>query len=237
MKRKLSKVVGLMSFALLLSGCLNNLDGQDQEVELGPDEVVVQTTANQLSNEYYRSVILDNRYQLSASASADNSLSSAGNIFAFEEGLLRISQDIFPTDQYYMQEGQLIDGDTLTSWVSRESEGNPEGLNPALPVSGTQEEATEEAREYFLNTFSKGVVPENVPEVLVNEWSEDGIREVLIRAAGISSKSEFNRLLAQGGLSANGEKITRLEQCGPRDVVKVGRKQFYRLIPRQVQAS
>lgn len=145
MKRKLSKVVGLMSFALLLSGCLNNLDGQDQEVELGPDEVVVQTTANQLSNEYYRSVILDNRYQLSASASADNSLSSAGNIFAFEEGLLRISQDIFPTDQYYMQEGQLIDGDTLTSWVSRESEGNPEGLNPALPVSGTQEEATEEA--------------------------------------------------------------------------------------------
>ena len=86
MKRKLSKVVGLMSFAFLLSGCLNNLDGKDQEVELGPDEVVVQTTANQLSNEYYRSVILDNRYQLSASASADNSLSSAGNIFAFEEG-------------------------------------------------------------------------------------------------------------------------------------------------------
>lgn len=144
MKRKVSKVVGLMSFTLLLSGCLTNLDGQDKDKALGPDEVVVQTTANQLSNEYYRSVILDNRYQMSASASADTSLTSAGNIFAFEEGLLRISQDIFPTDQYYMQEGQLIDGDTLTSWISRESETNPEGLNPALPVSGTQEEATEE---------------------------------------------------------------------------------------------
>lgn len=125
--------------------------------------------------------------------------------------------------------------------VRLEKGANPrdEKLKLAGIITGlyNTEEATEEAREYFLNTFSKGVVPENVPEVLVNEWSEDGIREVLIRAAGISSKSEFNRLLAQGGLSANGEKITRLEQCGPRDVVKVGRKQFYRLIARQVQAS
>ena len=144
MKNKLSKLFSLAAVALLLSGCLNNLEGQNETVELGPDEVVVQTTANQLSNEYYRSVILDNRYQLSASASADTSLSSSGNSFAFEEGLLRISQDIFPTDQYYMQEGQLIDGDTLTNWVSRESETNPEGLNPALPVTSTQEETTTE---------------------------------------------------------------------------------------------
>ena len=144
MKNKLSKLFSLAAVALLLSGYLNNLEGQNETVELGPDEVVVQTTANQLSNEYYRSVILDNRYQLSASASADTSLSSSGNSFAFEEGLLRISQDIFPTDQYYMQEGQLIDGDTLTNWVSRESETNPEGLNPALPVTSTQEETTTE---------------------------------------------------------------------------------------------
>ncbi len=162
MKRKLSKVVGMMSITLLLSGCLNNLDGQGQEVELGPDEVVVQTTANQLSNEYYRSVILDNRYQLSASASASNSLSSAGNIFAFEEGLLRISQDIFPTDQYFMQEGQLINGDTLTSWVSRESEKNPEGLNPALPLTDSQENTTD----------AESVDPSDDPEA-VDETAEE----------------------------------------------------------------
>lgn len=165
MKRKLSKVVGLMSFTLLLSGCLTNLDGQDKDKALRPDEVVVQTTANQLSNEYYRSVILDNRYQMSASASANASLTSAGNIFAFEEGLLRISQDIFPTDQYYMQEGQLIDGDTLTSWISRESETNPEGLNPALPVSGTQEETTEE---------SESIDPSDDPET-----TDESIEEIV----------------------------------------------------------
>lgn len=98
-------------------------------------------------------------------------------------------------------------------------------------------EATSEAREFFLETFSKGIIPENVPEVVVSDWSEEGIREVLILAAGIKSKSDFNRLLDQGGISSNGEKITSLEECRLRDVIKVGRKQFFRLIAQETKAS
>lgn len=150
------KKLSFIPFMLILSGCLSNLEVQESDQqELGPDEVVVQVTSNQLSSDYYRAVISDNRYQLSASASAYDKLNSSGNIFAFEEGLMRISQDVFPTDQYSLQEGQLIDSETMTSWVSRESETNPEGLNPALPQSEAEE---------LLETAEESIDPADNPE-------------------------------------------------------------------------
>lgn len=133
MKRYFKQLIGIIPVAILLSGCLNNLDTEvPQKENTKPDEVTVQTTANQLSSEHYRAVITDGSYELGASASADHQLSSASNTKAFEDGLLRISKEIFPTDQYYMQEGQLINSNAMTSWLARESEDNPEGLNPAL---------------------------------------------------------------------------------------------------------
>ena len=123
----------------LLSGCLNDIDSQNNsEKKLSPDTVSIQTTANQLSPDNYRSVITDGRYELGATASSDSSLSSPGNTFAFEEGLMRLAREVFPTDQYFLQEGQLMDINMLTSWTSRESEENPEGLNPAIPSSQPQ---------------------------------------------------------------------------------------------------
>ncbi len=98
-------------------------------------------------------------------------------------------------------------------------------------------EAALEAREFFLDAFSRGVIPEDVPEVIVTDWTGDGIRQALIAAAGIHSKSDFNRLLAQGGISVNGEKTHSLDDCGPRDVIKVGRTHFFRLVERRAQAS
>lgn len=154
----------------LLSGCLNNLDAQDeQETTPNPDTVSVQTTANQLSSENYRAVITDGKYQLGASASSDYTLSSTGNAFAFEEGLLRLGREVFPTDQYYLQEGQLIDEETLTSWVGRESEENPEGLNPAIPSDAEQipiESSDEES-------VSPADDPEEIGEISVTDTGEE----------------------------------------------------------------
>ncbi|MDO4432294.1 MAG: CamS family sex pheromone protein [Aerococcaceae bacterium] len=131
---KLKQAFGLVATSVLLAGCLNNLDTEVSNADvIGPNEVVVQTTNNRLGHEY-QAVITDGRYQLSAAASADNYLSSSGNAAAFEQGLVAISQSVFPTNQYLLREGQLIDAATLTSWISRESELYPDGLNPALPV-------------------------------------------------------------------------------------------------------
>lgn len=49
---------------------------------------------------------------------------------------MRLSQSVFPTDEYFMQEGQYLPEDLVTTWLGRESEDNPEGLNPAEAGEG-----------------------------------------------------------------------------------------------------
>lgn len=166
--KKINKIIGLIGLMSILGGCLNNLESQTNTTEAqSPDTVTVQTTANQLSPLHYRSVIIDGQYQLGPSASADYTLSSTGNAFALEEGLLRISREVFPTDQYYLQEGQLIDSERLTSWVSRESDTNPEGLNPETPTN----EAVIELEEQDDESVSPADDPEGLDE-------ESGIESV-----------------------------------------------------------
>ncbi len=147
MNKRWKQIVGFILPMLVLSGCIQDLEkAPSKEKKVGPDEVVVQTTNNQLSDNYYRSVIRDGKYQLAASASVDNNLTSSGNSQAYEEGLLRISKKIFPTDQYFLQEGQIIDEDTMTSWLGRETKDNPDGLNPVLEEDQTSETTTENAQ-------------------------------------------------------------------------------------------
>lgn len=144
MMNKKLRQTGLLIMSMgLLSGCIQNI-GPEKEEEIAPDKATVNTTKNQLSKDFYRGVIVDGKYDLGASASGDNELSASGNAKAFEEGLLNISKGVFPPDQYYLSEGKLIDDETLTNWLSRESEKNPEGLNPALEA-GEEQATTQEA--------------------------------------------------------------------------------------------
>lgn len=163
MKKKANKYLTLLVLVSLLSGCLNNLDQEEKKSADQPaNKVTAQVTSSRLSPDHYRAVITDGQYHLGTAASVDYNLSSTGNAFAFEDGLLRLSQEVFPTDQYYLQEGQLIDADTLTSWVSRESDENPDGLNPAA-VGPDKEETTttqesQESTEISVNEAGEEVV-------------------------------------------------------------------------------
>ncbi|MBF0940988.1 CamS family sex pheromone protein [Abiotrophia sp.] len=144
MKNKWQKGLTLAAVSLTLAGCLNNLEAENtKKPVVGPNQVVVQTTQNQLSSENYRAVISNGRYQLGVASSSDSNLSSAGNIRAFEEGLLRIAKGVFPTNQYFLQEGTLINLETMTRWTGRESDDNPEGLNPRLPDDAEQQRKAE----------------------------------------------------------------------------------------------
>ncbi|MGF3067072.1 CamS family sex pheromone protein [Facklamia sp. P12945] len=179
MQNKL-KCITLLTCLTLLSGCLNNLEVKKEEAELTPEKVMARSTSNQLANENYRAVITDGKYQLGPSASADYTLSSTGNAFAFEDGLLRLSREVFPTDQYFLQEGQLIDGDTLTSWVGREADNNPAGLNPAIPVDsgGANRETTSSDTDTTVENQSPTIEEATVTSVL-----EDG-QEVMVDVEG-----------------------------------------------------
>lgn len=170
MNQKFIKALSLFSVTLLLSGCLPGAGADTNEEELAPDEVTVQTTKNQISTDFYRAVITDGRYQLGATSSADHSLSSSRNMETFEDGLLLISQETFPTDQYYLQEGVLIDEETMTSWIERESPDNPEGLNPAL------EEEEEEVKE---EEQAESVDPADDPEQVSDEDADEDSGQVI----------------------------------------------------------
>mgnify|MGYP001522183776 FL=1 len=70
-------------------------------------------------------------------------------------------------------------------------------------------EAADAPEQEFINRFRKGAVPENIPEVtLENNGEAMGILK-LIKEAGVApSTTEAGRNVTQGGVHLNGEKVT-----------------------------
>lgn len=121
----------LTAFALILSACQNQTDGDNESQESGAQEPgagAVQTT--DLNENLYRPVMRDGQYQPSQSRGITLRLNSPVNIQSFESGLLDISARHFPTDTHLFEEGQHIPSDVISSWLGRKSESNPDGLNP-----------------------------------------------------------------------------------------------------------
>ncbi|MEY8292539.1 CamS family sex pheromone protein [Carnobacteriaceae bacterium 52-44] len=108
-----------------------NQDETNENIQNNPNVV----TRNQLGAEFYRPALDENgRYQISNNRGITLSLNSGINISLFEKDLMRLSQEDFPTDSHFIQEGQNLPENSVKSWIARESEDNPEGLNP--PDSG-----------------------------------------------------------------------------------------------------
>lgn len=91
------------------------------------------------------------------------------------------------------------------------------------------------AMDYYDVAFSKKSIPENIPTLSLESGKDtvnDCIQE-LITLGFISSRSEFIRLVNQGGIKINGEKmdIENLTQVlGNSDVIKIGKKKFLKII-------
>lgn len=87
-----------------------------------------------------------------------------------------------------------------------------------------------EAIDFYNKAFSKKEIPDNIPELLCNGEALKDIQDVLIKEKFIPSKKEFSRLLAQGGVQLNGEKINSLDtKIKNEDVLKIGKKKFIKL--------
>lgn len=142
MKNK-SSLLLIASAIFLLSGCNPSVDenaetpGQDDTGNnQGSSNVVNQ---NQLGSEYYRPALdEDGNYKTSKNRGITLNLNSGINISQFEKDLMRLSQDTFPTDDHFMQEGQYLTEELVTSWLGRQSEDNPAGLNPTEASEGDE---------------------------------------------------------------------------------------------------
>jgi tyrosyl-tRNA synthetase len=96
-------------------------------------------------------------------------------------------------------------------------------------------EDTDKAVSYYDLAFSKKAIPDDVPEIAI-EMGKDTVMHVihhLIESSFVKSKSEFIRLISQGGVQLNGEKLTPEDinkVLSDRDVMKIGKKRFVRFV-------
>ncbi|GMU41077.1 MAG: tyrosine--tRNA ligase [Chloroflexota bacterium] len=85
------------------------------------------------------------------------------------------------------------------------------------------------AREYFESTFQRRETPDEMPEHALA--GPAALVDVLVEAGLAASKGEVRRLVQQGGVQVNGERVDDPARAvGPGDEVRVGRHRFLRLV-------
>ena len=95
---------------------------------------------------------------------------------------------------------------------------------------GAEEAA--KAEEYFVNTFSKGEIPEDISDAKAEEGMK--LVELIVSLGFAESKSEARRKIEQGGVELGGERMTdgnatlSVDHTGK--VLKVGKKDFVRIL-------
>lgn len=91
------------------------------------------------------------------------------------------------------------------------------------------EEAATKAAAYFEKTFSKGEVPENVPEITVGG---EGLMEALVNAKIVASKTDYRRLVSDGAIRIVGtdEKIVERSLPPYGQVLRIGKHRFAKIV-------
>ena len=95
------------------------------------------------------------------------------------------------------------------------------------------EAAAEAAKEEFISRFREGAMPEDMPELtLETEGGTLGIAHLLKGAGLVSSTSEAFRMIKQGAVRIDGERIEDRSltiDAGSTNVYQVGRRRFARV--------
>ncbi len=92
------------------------------------------------------------------------------------------------------------------------------------------EEKVKSAIEFYNSAFTKKEIPDDVPNLTVESNKLRDVVSNLISEKYVSSKKEFVRLVEQGGVQINGEKINNLDiNLSYDDVIKIGKKKFAKL--------
>jgi tyrosyl-tRNA synthetase len=96
--------------------------------------------------------------------------------------------------------------------------------------------AASEARNHFSRVFQERKDPEDMPEFrLASEQSPYKLVDLLLLASLAPSKAQAKRLIEQGGVTVNGNRIGDVKSSltpadGPSLVIKVGKRRFARFL-------
>ncbi|MGA7720757.1 MAG: tyrosine--tRNA ligase [Ignavibacteriaceae bacterium] len=96
------------------------------------------------------------------------------------------------------------------------------------------EQTATEAEEEFDKIFIKKEIPDEIPEFKIEDnISELGILDLIVKVNCAPSKGEARRLVTQGGVSLDGDKIediTAVISLKKESILKVGKRKFVKII-------
>ncbi len=96
------------------------------------------------------------------------------------------------------------------------------------------EEGAKAGEEYFEQVFKEGEIPEDMPEIKLSKEQDNlvSVAGSLVSEGLVSSASEFRRLIKQGGVQLNREKVLDIDcmLTEQENVLKIGKKKFVRLV-------
>ncbi|MCI4464110.1 MAG: tyrosine--tRNA ligase [Caldisericum sp.] len=120
----------------------------------------------------------------------------------------------------------------------KEGKVNPRDLKLELAKGIVEifhgKDEAQKAYDNFIKVFSKRELPEEVEELHIENFVTDGVVDIvnlLVSLNILPSKSEVKRLIEQGGLKINEERVTSFKvKVSNGDILRVGKKQFYKLV-------
>ncbi|MEK5233508.1 CamS family sex pheromone protein [Lysinibacillus sp. FSL K6-0232] len=135
--------------AAMLVGCVPSNGGGTELTQETQEKEKAETTiipSIQIDESYYKTLI---PYKESASRGlVVSNIYTKYDMKEVEEGLMRLSQKEFDTENYYFQEGQYLAEDTVKDWLARSSQVET-GLNPPTTETMTAEERATKAPVYL----------------------------------------------------------------------------------------
>ncbi|WP_203364318.1 CamS family sex pheromone protein [Bacillus sp. REN10] len=147
-----------LTASLLISGCAPKLE-KTEEIIKGDGKGEKAIIPNyQISEDFYRTLTPFKPGK--ARGLVVSNLNTRYDIVEFETGLMRIAQENFSPEKYLFQEGQMLDKETVQSWLERkytdaqlkEQKMKPEenvGLNPVDSGNGSVQERNEKSPIYL----------------------------------------------------------------------------------------
>jgi tyrosyl-tRNA synthetase len=87
----------------------------------------------------------------------------------------------------------------------------------------------EEAETFFKSLFQKNEIPEDIPVHRISLG--ETLIDIITAAKQVPSKSEARRLISQGGVKLNGEKLADAARCdfNNNDILQIGKRKFIKL--------
>ncbi|WP_152656688.1 CamS family sex pheromone protein [Oceanobacillus sp. CFH 90083] len=131
--------------ALFLSGCVQRSANEEEVVQedTGEEETSI-VPSHRLSGENYRMIL---PYKPSeARGVITRQIANRVDIDEMEEGLRRLSRDVYDPEDYYFQEGQYFDSSRVNNWI--------DDLNPEVNL-GADEETFRENPRYLTHVLEQ----------------------------------------------------------------------------------